>query len=90
MPAATAGTAPTDARLAELVVPDHRNWYQRNRMAIVPWFFLAPAIFFFMVYVIVPIFESLWISLYEWDGLYRPDGTWTAEWVGASAGYEGC
>lgn len=61
---------------------DTRTWFQRNRMQVVPWLFLAPAILFFMVYVIVPIFQSIWISFYEWDGLRRPDGTWTAEWVG--------
>lgn len=61
---------------------DNRTWFQRNRMQIIPWLFLAPAIFFFLVYVILPIFQSLWISLYEWDGLYRPDGTWTGQWVG--------
>ncbi len=61
---------------------DNRTWFQRNRMQITPWLFLAPAILFFLVYVIFPIFQSLWISLFEWDGLYRPDGTWTGQWVG--------
>ena len=59
-----------------------RSFIQRNRMKIVPWVFLAPAMLFFFVYVIIPIFQSIWISLYEWDGLYRPDGSWTASWVG--------
>ncbi|MEO0635670.1 MAG: sugar ABC transporter permease [Pseudomonadota bacterium] len=61
---------------------DERTWFQRNRLAIVPWLFLAPAILFFMVYVIVPIFQSIAISFYDWNGLYRPDGSWSAEWVG--------
>jgi multiple sugar transport system permease protein len=34
-----------------------------------PWLFLAPGIIMFLVYVIVPIFQSIWISFYEWDGL---------------------
>ena len=51
-------------------------------MTIIPWLFLLPAVLFFLTYVVVPIFQSLWISLYQWDGLYRPDGTWTAQWVG--------
>ena len=34
-----------------------------------PWLFLAPGLVFFTVYVIYPIFQSLTISLYEWDGL---------------------
>ncbi len=54
----------------------------RSAIAIAPWVFVAPALAFFAVYVIIPIFESLWLSLYEWNGLYRPDGSSTAEWVG--------
>ena len=37
---------------------------------------------FFTIYVVFPIFESLWLSLYKWNGLYTADGTSTAEWVG--------
>ena len=36
---------------------------------IAPWLFLAPGIFMFMIYVIIPIFQSLAISLYQWDGI---------------------
>lgn len=53
-----------------------KSWYQKNRLKIAPWIFLAPAILFFVVYVIAPIFQSMWISFYEWDGLG------TAKWVG--------
>lgn len=38
-------------------------------MALAPWLFLLPGILFFVVYVIAPIFQSMWISLYWWDGL---------------------
>ncbi len=55
---------------------DKRSWYGRNRLKVAPWLFLAPALLFFMVYVIVPIFQSIWISFYEWDGLGA------AQWVG--------
>lgn len=41
-------------------------------MALVPWLFLAPALAMFMVYVIGPIFESMALSLYDWDGLGEP------------------
>ena len=34
-----------------------------------PWLFLAPAILIFVVYVIYPILDSIWLSFYEWDGL---------------------
>jgi multiple sugar transport system permease protein len=46
----------------------HRFW-KRNRLQIIPWLFLAPGLFMFMLYVVVPIFQSIAISFYEWDGL---------------------
>ncbi|PUB10691.1 carbohydrate ABC transporter permease [Yoonia sediminilitoris] len=59
----------------------HRSWYKRNEIAITPWLFLAPAMLFFAVYVIIPIGQSFWISLHEWDGLGEKT------WVG-TANYE--
>ena len=46
-----------------------RGWYKRNEIAVTPWLFLAPAILFFVVYVIWPIYQSIAISFYDWDGL---------------------
>lgn len=40
-----------------------------NRITVAPWLFLAPAILFFLVYVIAPIFQSVWYSFYQWDGI---------------------
>jgi len=48
---------------------DQRSWYKRNEIAVTPWLFLAPGILFFAVYVIMPIFQSIGVSFYEWDGL---------------------
>jgi multiple sugar transport system permease protein len=45
------------------------GWWARHQMALVPWLFLAPAMAMFLVYVIAPIFESIAISFYDWDGL---------------------
>jgi multiple sugar transport system permease protein len=56
--------------------PPKRGWYKRNEIAVTPWLFLAPAILFFAVYVIIPIFQSFSISLYDWDGLGQ------AEYIG--------
>lgn len=39
-----------------------------------PWFFMAPAILLFSLYVLYPIFSSFILSFYEWDGL--GDKTW--------------
>jgi len=58
-----------------------RSWYKRNEIAVTPWLFLLPGIIFFSVYVIVPIFQSVWISFHEWDGLGEKT------WVG-TANYE--
>ena len=61
--------------------PDRRGWYRRNEIALTPWLFLLPGMLFFAVYVIVPIFQSFWISFHAWDGLGEK------EWVGL-ANYE--
>jgi len=61
--------------------PIQRSWYQRNRLAVTPWLFLTPAILFFTVYVILPIFQSIWISFYEWDGLGAKTWVGTANYV---------
>ena len=45
------------------------NWHKRNEIAVTPWLFPAPAILFFLFYVIFPIFQSFSISLSDWDGL---------------------
>ncbi|WP_299153061.1 sugar ABC transporter permease [uncultured Tateyamaria sp.] len=58
------------------------SWLKRNKLAVAPWIFLIPALIFFAIYVVFPIFESLWLSLYEWNGLYDVDGNSTAVWVG--------
>jgi len=34
-----------------------------------PWLFLAPGMAMFLVYVIMPIFQSMWLGFYNWDGL---------------------
>ena len=60
----------------------NEGWVSRNKLAVAPWLFLAPALVFFAIYVLIPIFESLWLSLYEWNGLYDADGNSTAKWVG--------
>ena len=41
----------------------------RNSLSLMPVLFIAPALLFFVVYVILPIFQSFFISFHEWDGL---------------------
>ena len=45
------------------------GWWRRNQARVTPVLFLIPGIVFFSLYVLFPIFQSLAISLYEWDGL---------------------
>jgi len=46
-----------------------RAYWKKNQQSLAPWIFLAPGIFMFTVYVVIPIFQSMSISLYAWDGL---------------------
>lgn len=57
--------------------PMQKSWWKQNQQRLAPWLFLAPGIFMFMMYVIIPIFQSVNISFYDWDGLGE------ATWVGA-------
>ncbi|MEM9636078.1 MAG: sugar ABC transporter permease [Pseudomonadota bacterium] len=61
--------------------PVQRSWYKRNEIRVTPWLFLLPGLIFFAIYVIIPIFQSFWISFHEWDGLGEKT------WVG-TANYE--
>ena len=45
------------------------SFWDRNQYKLAPVFFLLPALILFSIYVIYPIISSLWISLYEWDGI---------------------
>jgi len=58
------------------------SFYKRNKIEWAPWLFLALGLGLFMIYVIVPIFQSISYSFAKWDGLYDINGVWTGEWVG--------
>jgi len=57
------------------------SFWKRNQQSIAPWLFLAPGIFMFAVYVIIPIFQSMSISLYAWDGLGEKEFVGAANYV---------
>jgi multiple sugar transport system permease protein len=50
-------------------VPAASGFWKRNQQRLAPWLFLAPGMIMFSIYVIIPIFQSIWISFYDWDGL---------------------
>jgi multiple sugar transport system permease protein len=54
------------------------GFWKANQRRLAPWLFLAPGMIMFAVYVIIPIFQSMWISFYDWDGLGE------AVWMGAA------
>ena len=78
---ATAGTGSDNIKTTPLA-PAPKSWLQKNRLSIAPWLFVAPALIFFAIYVIIPIFQSIYISFHEWNGLYNAEGKTTAEWIG--------
>ena len=67
------------ADIASTTTPT-RSWYKRNEIAVTPWLFLLPGIVFFGLYVIMPIFQSFWISFHEWDGLGEKTWVGTAHY----------
>ncbi len=44
-------------------------WWRAHQVALAPWLFLIPGSVFFAVYVVIPIFQSISLSFYQWDGL---------------------
>jgi multiple sugar transport system permease protein len=48
---------------------NQRSWWRQHQRQLAPWLFLAPVVLVFTLYVIAPIFQSIAISFYDWDGL---------------------
>jgi len=46
-----------------------RQYWKANQQRLAPWLFLAPGVAMFLLYVVWPIFQSINISFYAWDGL---------------------
>jgi multiple sugar transport system permease protein len=59
---------PKGAAVSNAVSPSPSFW-KRNQQKLAPWLFLAPGLLMFILYVLVPIFESIWISFHDWDGM---------------------
>ncbi len=52
-----------------------------NQRTLAPVLFLAPGILMFLIYVVIPIFQSMWISFFDWDGLGEKVWVGTANYV---------
>ena len=55
-----------------------RSWWREHQQGLTPYIFLIPGVLFFLVYVIIPIFQSFWLSGFDWDGLGQK------QWIGAA------
>ncbi|WP_328592419.1 carbohydrate ABC transporter permease [Martelella alba] len=53
-------------------MPASPGFWRRHQRRLAPALFLAPAVIMFLVFVIIPVIESLRLSLYDWDGLSTP------------------
>jgi len=53
-------------------------YWKANQRRLAPWLFLTPGLVMFALYVVIPIFRSMAISFYDWDGLGQ------AEWIGTA------
>ncbi|MBB4008780.1 carbohydrate ABC transporter permease [Allorhizobium taibaishanense] len=49
--------------------PVSSGFWKRHQQRIAPALFLAPGLVMFLVYVVAPIFQSVWISFHDWDGV---------------------
>ena len=58
-----------------------RNYWKANQLKLAPWLFLAPGIVMFVTYVIYPVFQSVNISFFAWDGLGEKEYVGLANYV---------
>ncbi|QUJ78199.1 sugar ABC transporter permease [Sulfitobacter albidus] len=71
----------TTAALPDTHPPNPKSYWKRNQQRLAPWLFLAPGIAMFVLYVIAPIFQSISISFYAWDGLGEAEYIGIANYV---------
>ena len=57
----------TSLKPLNLTFPD--TWWRRNQMWVTPLLLLIPAMVVFTIFVIIPIFQSVALSFYDWDGI---------------------
>ena len=56
-------------------------YWKSNQRRLAPWLFLAPGLAMFALYVVFPIFQSMALSFYDWDGLGEKVWVGTANYV---------
>ena len=58
-----------------------RDFWRSHQQQIAPWLFLLPGVLMFLIYVVIPIFQSMNISFYAWDGLVEKEYVGIANYV---------
>ncbi|MDP6967509.1 MAG: sugar ABC transporter permease [Gammaproteobacteria bacterium] len=58
-----------------------RDFWRSHQQQLAPWLFLLPGVLMFLIYVIIPIFQSMNISFYAWDGLGAKEYVGMANYV---------
>jgi len=49
-----------------------KNWYKKNSIAIAPYIFIAPNVLLFLIFMIIPIIFTFYISFHDWGILGAP------------------
>ena len=63
-------SSPASPSIPAAVSPARRHGYwRRNQRKLAPLLFIGPGGLMFLIYVVIPIFRSISISFYHWDGL---------------------
>jgi multiple sugar transport system permease protein/alpha-1,4-digalacturonate transport system permease protein len=57
------------------------RWYSKNSLKIAPYTFIAPNIILFLVFMILPILATIYISFFKWDILGSPEFVGFANYV---------
>jgi len=57
------------------------TYWKANQRKLAPWLFLLPGMLMFALYVVIPIFQSMAISFYDWDGMGAREWVGTANYV---------
>lgn len=68
----------TDPRTVEAPTPRRGLWRQQKRWA--PYVFLAPALFYFLVFFLAPILFALYLTFTRWNPLSVPQWTGLANY----------
>ena len=50
-----------------------KKWWSLNQKKVVPYIFIAPTMFIFTTFVLIPIAYAFYISFFKWNGISEPE-----------------